>query len=156
MNYEEMGFVKVRGDSYGYRAMFDGYKPVGYGKDVDSGAFFDEIDEENAVNDAADDLYSGDTPLYRAADGQFYKVNIERGGAIKIWIRAALLPDRAQRFQEFRTGKGTLRELEEKTGIKAQNISKLENGGRDPAKASGETLLKLADALGVTMEELVR
>lgn len=156
MTYNEMNFTKYRNSSYGYRAMFDGYSPVGYGKEVDESAFFDDISMENAVSDAVDDLYDGDTPLYRAADGLLYKVYAGRGGAIKVWIRAALLPDRAQRFREFRTGKGPLRELEEKTGIKVQNISKFENGGRDPAKASGEVLLKLAEALGVTIEEIVR
>lgn len=156
MTYNEMGFVKIRDNSYGYRAMFDGYTPVGYGKEVNDDDFFDRFSMENAVNDAMDSLYDADTPLYRAADGQLYKVNIERCGAVKIWIRAALLPDRAKRFGEFRTGKGTLRELEEKTGIKAQNINKFETGDRDLANASGKILVKLADALGVNVEELIR
>lgn len=156
MTYDEMNFTKFRDNSYGYRAMFDGYSPVGYGKEVDENVFVDSVNMENAVNDAMDDLYDGDAPLYRAADGLLYKVCTRRCGAIKVWIRAALLPDRAQRFREFREGKGPLRELEEKTGVKAQNISKFENGGRDPAKASGEVLLKLAEALGVTIEEIVR
>lgn len=156
MTYNEMGFVKIRDNSYGYRAIFDGYTPVGYGKEVNDDDFFDCFSMENAVNDAMDSLYDADTPLYRAADGQLYKVNIERCGAVKIWIRAALLPDRAKRFGEFRTGKGTLRELEEKTGIKAQNINKFETGDRDLANASGKILVKLADALGVNVEELIR
>ncbi len=156
MTYNEMGFVKIRDNSYGYRAMFDGYTPVAYGKEVNDDDFFDRFSMENAVNDAMDSLYDADTPLYRAADGQLYKVNIERCGAVKIWIRAALLPDRAKRFGEFRTGKGTLRELEEKTGIKAQNINKFETGDRDLANASGKVLLKLADALEINAEELIR
>lgn len=156
MTYDEMKFVKFRDNSYGYRAMFDGYTPVGYGKEIDDGAFSDDVDEENTVGDAVDDLHDGDTPLYRAADGQLYKVKVGRGGSIKLWVRAALLPDRAQRFREFRIGKGTLKELGEKTGIKVQNIGKFESGDRDPALASGNLLLRLADALGITIEEIVR
>ena len=156
MTYDEMKFVKFRDNSYGYRAMFDGHIPVGYGKEIDGSSFVDIIDEENAVNDVTDDLYDGDTPLYRAADGLLYKVRNGRGGAIKLWIRAALLPERAQRFREFRAGAGSQRELAQKTGIKPQNICALEKGVRDIGKVSGELLFKLADALNVTIEELVK
>lgn len=156
MKYEEMNFTKIRDNSRGYRAMYDGKgQPVGSGKEVDHDFFEDAIEVENRLANVWDDLYSGDTPLYRAADGQLYKVCRRYDGAVVIWIRAGLLPDRAERLREFRRGKGSLRELEEKTGIPAQNISRWENGVRDIENVSGKVLLRLADALDVTIEELV-
>ena len=156
MTYEEMGFTLFRDNSRGYRAMYRDGRPVGSGKEIDHALFDDDIEEENRLMGIVDDLFGGDTPLYRAADGLLYKVCSRYEGGVRIWIRAGLLPDRAERLREFRKGKGPLRELEEKTGIKSQNISKFENGDRDIVSASGKVLLKLADALGVTVEELIR
>ena len=150
MTYEKMKFQLFRDNSNGYRTMFRDHLPVGYGCEIsdDLGSF----DKERMVNSADDELHDRTTPLFKAADGQLYKVVIH--DSVKVWARAEPLPDRGERLKEFRNC--TLKDLEAKSGIPAQNISRLENGARDVAKASGEVLLRLADALGVSIEELVR
>lgn len=151
-----MNFQFFRDHSYGYRTAFEDHMPMGYGKDVDVSAFASGFDVEKRVNDCDDELHDCTTPLYRAADGLLYKVVVSGSGSIKVWARAALLPDRAERLKEFREAKGTLKDIESASGIPFQNISKFENGGREIVNVSGKLLLRLADALGVTMEELVR
>ncbi len=150
MTYEEMNFQLFRDNSNGYRTAFENHLPAGYGCEVsdDLGSF----DKERMVNSADDELHDRTTPLYKAADGQLYKVVNHYG--VRVWARAELLPDRGERLKEFRSC--TLKDLEAKSGIPAQNISRLENGARDVARVSGEVLLRLADALGVNIEELVR
>lgn len=46
----------------------------------------------------------------------------------------------------------TQEQLAEKVGMRAQNITRLETGGRTP---SWETVLRLAEALGVSVAEFV-
>lgn len=150
MTYEEMNFRLFRDNSNGYRTMFRDHLPVGYGCEISDD--LGSIEKERAVNSADDELHDRTTPLYKAADGQLYKVVNHYG--VKVWARAELLPDRGERLKEFRSC--TLKDLEAKSGILAQNISRLENGARDVARVSGEVLLQLADALGVSIEELVR
>lgn len=150
MTYEEMKFQLFRDNSNGYRTMFRDHLPVGYGSEISDD--LGSIEKERAVYSADDELHDRTTPLYKAADGQLYKVVNHYG--VKIWARAELLPDRGERLKEFRSC--TLKDLEAKSGIPAQNISRLENGARDVARVSGEVLLRLADALGVNIEELVR
>lgn len=150
MTYKEMNFQPFRDNSNGYRTAFKDHIPVGYGCEISDD--LGSIDKECMINSADDELHDRTTQLYKAADGQLYKV-VDRYG-VKVWARAELLPDRGERLKEFRNC--TLKDLEAKSGILAQNISRLENGDRDVAKASGEVLLRLADALGVNIEELVR
>ena len=84
MTYEEMGFTLFRDNSRGYRAMYRDGRPVGSGKEIDHDFFEDAIEVENRLANVWDDLYSGDTPLYRAADGQLYKVCSRYDGAVVI------------------------------------------------------------------------
>lgn len=155
MTYAEMNFQLFRESSEGYAVIFDDHLPVGYGQEANEDAFLDKITMENAINDIADELYDSTARLCKATDGLLYKVVGDENNRCRVWARAELISDRGERLKAFRGGM-TLDALATKSGIIAQNISRLENGGRDIRKASGETLLKLAEALGVTMEELVR
>ena len=60
----------------------------------------------------------------------------------------------AKRVKEFRNQKGwSQQKLAEKTGLSFNTITKIEQGvGNSPTL---KTLLKLADAFGVTLDELV-
>lgn len=49
----------------------------------------------------------------------------------------------------------TLKQLSEATGILIKSISRFETGERELKNASAETVLKLAKALGVSVEELL-
>lgn len=155
MTYAEMNFRLFRGSSEGYAVIFENHLPAGYGQEANEDAFLNKIEMENALNDTADELHDSTTPLYKAADGLLYKVVGNLDTRCRAWARAELIPDRGERLKAFRGGM-TLEALAVKSGIIAQNISRLEKGGRDIRKASGETLLKLAQALDVTMEELVK
>lgn len=149
-SYADMGFSKIRSHSAGYAVMFENGSPVGYGMEASDSATQRDIDN------ADDYLGESDVRLCRAADGMMYKVVGDEYTSVKAWARVELIPDHGKRLADIREYKGTLKYLSEKTGIPAQNISRLETGARDVRKASGETLLKLAEALDVTMEELVR
>lgn len=149
-SYADMGFSKIRSHSAGYAVMFENGSPVGYGMEASDSATQRDIDN------ADDYLGESDVRLCRAADGMMYKVVGDEYTSVKVWARVELIPDHGKRLADIREYKGTLKYLSEKTGIPAQNISRLETGARDVRKAAGETLLKLAEALDVTMEELVR
>lgn len=57
-----------------------------------------------------------------------------------------------ERLKALRLAAGfTLEQLGELVGMAHQNVARLESGGRNP---SWETVQKLADALGVSTEEL--
>ena len=60
----------------------------------------------------------------------------------------------AKRVKEFRNQKGwSQQKLAEKTGLSFNTITKIEQGvGNSPTL---KTLLKLADAFGVTLDELM-
>lgn len=156
MTFNEMGFVKFRDNSCGYRTAFENGLPLGYGEEIKLYAFAGKIDAENRVNEYWDDLHDTTTPLYRAADGQLYKVFVNGSGSVKLWARVKLLTDRAARFKEFRENVCSQRELEDWTGIKRQNICRLESGLRSIGNTTGDVLLRLADALGITVEEMLR
>lgn len=149
-SYDSMGFSEIRSHSAGYAVMFENGSPVGYGMEASDSATQRDIDN------ADDYLGESDTRLCRAADGMLYKVVGDKYTSVKVWARVELIPDHGKRLADIREYKGTLKYLSEKTGIPAQNISRLETGARDVRKASGETLLRLAEALDVTMEELVK
>lgn len=148
-SYDSMGFSEIRSHSAGYAVMFKNGSPVGYGMEASDAT-------QRDIDNADDYLGESDARLCRAADGMMYKVVGDKYTSVKVWARVKLIPDHGKRLADIREYKGTLKYLSEKTGIPAQNISRLETGARDVRKASGETLLKLAEALGVTMEELVR
>ncbi len=50
----------------------------------------------------------------------------------------------------------TLKQLSEASGIMVKSISRFETGERELKNASAETVLKLAKALGVSVEELIK
>lgn len=57
----------------------------------------------------------------------------------------------------WRKTKGmTLKKLSEATGMMIKAISRFETGERELKNASAETVLKLAKALGVSVEELIK
>ena len=59
-------------------------------------------------------------------------------------------------LKELRTTAGMSQsQLSEKSGVNLRMIQYYEQGVRDIKKASGETILKLAQALGCTMEEII-
>ena len=147
MTYEEMKFTQIRDNSAGYQVAFENHLPAGYGSDSPDA-------DERQQNSADDELHDSSTPLCRAADGLIYKVVGNKDTVCRVWARAVVIPDRGERLQRFRDGM-TLESLSEKSGIPFQNISRWERGERDIANASGKLLLKLAKALGVTIEELV-
>lgn len=155
MTFEEMKFQLFRENSYGYRVMFKDGLPV-YGCEADINGFASFEEEEKAVSSAEDSLYDGTTPLYKAADGNLYKLLMNGSGSIKVWARARLLDDKAARFKEMRVNCCTQQELASRTGLKVQAISRLETGERPLENATGKVLLKLADGLGVSVEELLR
>ncbi|MBP0983111.1 MAG: helix-turn-helix transcriptional regulator [Oscillospiraceae bacterium] len=149
-SYDSMGFSEIRSHSAGYAVIFENGSPAGYGMEASDSATQRDIDN-------ADDYFGeSDARLCRAADGMMYKVVGDKYTSVNVWARVELISDHGKRLAHIREYKGTLKYLSEKTGIPAQNISRLETGARDVRKASGETLLKLAEALDVTMEELVR
>lgn len=151
MKYEEMKFVEVRGHSAGYQAIFENGYPKGYGIEASINATESMIDNDN------DSLGDRDTKLCKAADGKLYRVVGNEYTAVKCWEEVELIKDRAERIRDFRDFcVGTLQAAQEKSGVLAQNISKFETGARDIAKASGETLKKIAEAYGVTIEELIK
>lgn len=156
MTFEEMKFQLFRENSYGYRVMFKDGLPVGYGCEADINGFASFEEKEKAVSRADDSLYDGTTPLYKAADGNLYKLLMNGSGSIKVWTRARLLDDKVARFKEIRVNCCTQQELASRTGLKVQSISRLETGERPLENATGKVLLKLADGLGVSVEELLR
>lgn len=155
MGFEEMNFKRIREESRGYIVIFDDNKPVGYGYEVSPVGFDDEIEEQNYIDDMRDELYSDSSMLCIGADGLTYKVVGDKHTRGKAWARAELIPDRGERLRAFRGGM-TLQALAEKSGFAVQTLSRFEKGGRDIRNASGETLLRLSEALGVAIEELIK
>lgn len=92
---------------------------------------------------------NGCTYIYEKCDEKSVEVffkRLDRTFAIK----------RGKRLKELRESKiGTLKQVEQVTGILPQNLCKLERGDRDIRNASGDMIYRLAKAYGVTMEELV-
>lgn len=150
MTYEEMGFKQIRDNSAGYQVAFENHLPAGYGSDSPDA-------DERQQNSADDELNDSSTPLCRAADGMLYKVVGNKDTVCRVWARAELVPDRGERLKRFRTAYHyqTQEMLADQSGIPKPNISRWENGDRDIANATGSVLLRLAKALGVTIEELV-
>lgn len=151
MKYSEMKFVEFREHSAGYQAIFDNGYPRGYGIEASINA------TESMIENDKDSLGDRDTRICRAADGKLYRVCGNEHTAVKCWEEVELIKDRAERIRDFRDySVGTLQAAQEKSGVLAQNISKFETGARDIAKASGETLMKISKAYGVTIEELIK
>lgn len=148
MKYEEMKFTEIREHSAGYKVIFENGIPKNYGEDISHNA------SERTIEDS---LFDRDTKLCKGADGKLYKVVGYTGTAVKMWAEVELIPNKGERLKQIREFcAGTLQNAQEKTGIPFQNISRWETGTRDIAKASGEMLLKLAEAFGVTIEELIK
>ena len=152
MKYEEMRFIEVREFSAGYRTIFKDGMPANCGSEASNTA------TEMLIENAADEVHDRDTRLCLSkADGKLYRVVGNEYTAVKCWEEVELNPNRPERLKDFRDfAVGTLQNAQDKTGILMQNISKWETGARDIRKANGETLLKLAAAYGVTIEELIK
>lgn len=61
-----------------------------------------------------------------------------------------------QKLKELRTSAGISQsQLSAKSGVNLRMIQYYEQDAKDIKKASGETILKLAQALGCTMEEII-
>ncbi len=152
MKYAEMRFVEMRDYSAGYRTIFRNGMPANCGEEASDSA------SEILIENAADEVHDRSTRICRSeADGKLYRVVGNEHTAVKCWEEVELIPDRSERLRDFRDfAVGTLNAAHEITGILVQNISKWETGARDIRKANGETLLKLAEAYGVTIEELIK
>lgn len=151
MTYAEMKFVEVRGHSAGYNIVFENGRYKNFGQEISDNA------SERLIENAREGLGDRDTKLCRAADGKLYKVVGNEQTAAKFWTEVELIENRAERIKEFREfSVGTLQSAQEASGVLFQNISKFETGSRDIRKANGETLLKIAEAYGVTIEELIK
>ena len=152
MKYAEMKFVEVRDFSAGYRTIFKDGMPANYGEEASDSA------TERLIENAADEVHDRGTMLCKSeADGKLYRVVGNEYTAVKCWEEVELNPNRPERLKDFREyAVGTLQNAQDKTGILIQNISKWETGARDISKANGKTLLKLAAAYGVTIEELIK
>ncbi len=151
MKYEKMQFTEIRDHSAGYKVVFENGMPKNIDVDISDNA------SERTIEDFEDSLFDRDTKLCKGADGKLYKVVGYTGTAVKMWAEVELIPNKGERLKQIREFcAGTLQNAQEKTGIPFQNISRWETGTRDIAKASGEMLLKLAEAFGVTIEELIK
>lgn len=152
MKYKEMRFIEVRDSSAGYSTIFKDGKPANYGEEASTTA------TEILIENAADEVHNRSTRLCKSeVDGKLYRVVGNEYTAVKCWEEVELNPNRPERLKEFRYYTvSTLQNAQDKTGILLQNISKWETGARDIRKANGDTLLKLAAAYGVTIEELIK